>query len=53
MPVQEQGSKKKKKKKKKQGLAKQMRPNLRDFSRDGNGDQDLRFRITHRTTDYH
>lgn len=46
MPVQDQGSEN-------QGLAKQMRTNLRDFSRDREQDKDLRSRITHRTTDYH
>lgn len=46
MPVQDPGSKN-------QGLAKQMRTNLRDFSRDRDQDKDLRSRITHRTTDYH
>jgi len=38
---------------KNQGLAKQMRSNLRDFSRDGAQDKDQKARITHRTTDYH
>lgn len=46
MPVQDQGSKN-------QGLVKQMRTNLRDFSRDTDQDKDLRSRITQRTTDYH
>lgn len=46
MPVRKQGSKN-------QGLAKQMRTNLRDFSRDRDQDKALRSRITHRTADDH